>query len=85
MSEVRSAFACSAGERPAGVGEPRSQLGARHVSAASTLTRRATISARHTWFMTLAAASLKDNIYRRYGVFSRHRILHNTVAATEDR
>jgi hypothetical protein len=51
------------GERPVGVGVSGSQPGARHVFVASRSTRRAAISARHTWFMTVSAPSGEYNIF----------------------
>jgi hypothetical protein len=43
------------------------------VFVASRSTRRAAISARHTWLMTVSALSRKYNIFNCYVVFSRHR------------
>ena len=60
---------------PAGAGVPGSQTGARHVFVASRSTRRAAISTRHTWLMTVSALSRKYNIFNCYGVVSRHRVL----------
>jgi hypothetical protein len=42
------------------------------VFVASRSTRRAAISARHTWLMTVSALSRKYNIFNCYVVFSRH-------------
>src|SRR4030095_12357349 len=72
IPEAGHAFACCAGERPAGAGVPGSQTGARHVFVASRSTRRAAISARHTWLLTVSAPSRKYNLFNCYGVFSRH-------------
>ena len=63
-----------------GVGVPGSQTGARHVFVASRSTRRAAISTRHTWLMTVSAPSRKYNIFNCYGVFSRHRTGETTTS-----
>src|SRR4029450_10979520 len=73
IPEAGHAFACCAGEGPAGVGVPGSQTRARRVFGASRATRRAAISGRHTWLMTVSAPSRKHNIFNYYGVFSRQR------------